>query len=68
MKTLFNSPFDADFQNIFNFIPGLYIFNVNNSAVSLLDMNFKKYCNGLYSQFRQSFAKETLSYDEMLKS
>ena len=27
-----------------------------------------KWCNGFYTEFRQSFAKETLSYNEMLKS
>ena len=34
----------------------------------LWDMNNKKWCNGFYIEFRQSFAKETLSYDEYLKS
>ena len=32
------------------------------------DMNKTKWCNGFYIQFRQSFAKETFSYDEHLKS
>ena len=27
-----------------------------------------KWCNGFYIEFRQSFAKETFSYDEQLKS
>ena len=34
----------------------------------LWDMNLKKYCNGFYIQFKQSFTKETFSYDEYLKS
>ena len=34
----------------------------------LWDMNNKKWYNGFYIEFRQSFAKETLSYDEYLKS
>ena len=34
----------------------------------LWDMNSKKWCNGFYIQFRQSFAKETFSYDVHLKS
>ena len=34
----------------------------------LWDMNNKKCCNGFYIEFRQSFAKETFSYDEMLKN
>ena len=34
----------------------------------LWDMNKTKWCNGFYIQFRQSFAKETFSYDEHLKS
>ena len=33
-----------------------------------LDMNRTKWCNGLYIEFRQNFAKETFSYDEHLKS
>ena len=31
-------------------------------------MNNKNGCNGFYFQFGQSFAKETFSYDEYLKS
>ena len=31
-------------------------------------MNRTKWCNGLYIEFRQNFAKETLSYDEHFKS
>ena len=34
----------------------------------LWDMNNTKWCDGFYIQFRQSFAKETFSYDEHLKS
>ena len=34
----------------------------------LWDMNNTKWYNGFYIQFRQSFAKETFSYDEYLKS
>ena len=34
----------------------------------LWDMNNTKKCNGFYIQFRQSFIKETFSYDEHLKS
>ena len=34
----------------------------------LSDMDKIKWCNGLYIEFRQSFAKETFSYDEHLKS
>ena len=34
----------------------------------LWDMNNKNWYNGFYTEFRQSFAKETLSYDEYLKS
>ena len=34
----------------------------------LWDMNNTKWCNGFYIEFRQSFAKETFSYDEHLKS
>ena len=34
-----------------------------------LNLNYDaKCCNGLYVEFRQSFAKETFSYDEHLKS
>ena len=41
----------------------------NGPTASILrDMNNTKWCNGLYIQFRQSFAKETFSYDEYLKS
>ena len=32
------------------------------------DMNNKNGCNGFYFQFGQSFAKETFSNDEYLKS
>ena len=32
------------------------------------DMNNTMCCNGFYIEFRQSFAKETFSYDEHLKS
>ena len=31
-------------------------------------MNNTKCCNGFYIEFRQSFVKETFSYDEHLKS
>ena len=31
-------------------------------------MNNKKWCNGFYIEFRQSFAKETFSYGERLKN
>ena len=31
-------------------------------------MNNKKWCNGFDIEFRQNFAKETLSCDEHLKS
>ena len=31
-------------------------------------MNKTKWCNGFYIEFRQSFAKETFSYDKHLKS
>ena len=34
----------------------------------LLDMNNTKWCDGFYIEFRQSFAKETFSYDEHLTS
>ena len=34
----------------------------------LWDMHNKKCCNGFYIQFRQTFAKETFSYDEHLIS
>ena len=34
----------------------------------LWDMNNTKGCNGFYIEFRQNFAKETLFYDEHLKS
>ena len=34
----------------------------------LWDMNNTKWCNGFHIQFRQTFAKETFSYDEHLKS
>ena len=36
--------------------------------ISEISIDFCLHCNGFYIQFRQSFAKETLSYDEMLKS
>ena len=36
-------------------------------AFFLWDMNSKKCCNGFDIEFRQNFAKETLSYDEHLK-
>ena len=32
------------------------------------NMNKTKWCSGFYIQFRQSFAKETFSYDKYLKS
>ena len=34
----------------------------------LWDMNNTKWRNGFYIQFRQSYTKETFSYDEHLKS
>ena len=34
----------------------------------LWDMDKTKWCDGFYIQFRQSFTKETFSYDEHLKS
>ena len=34
----------------------------------LWDMNNTKCCIGFYIEFRQSFAKETFSYNEYLKS
>ena len=34
----------------------------------LWDMNNTKWFNGFYIEFRQSFAEETFSYDEHLKS
>ena len=34
----------------------------------LWDIDKTKCCNGFYIQFRQTFAKETFSYDEHLKS
>ena len=34
----------------------------------LWDMDKTKCCNGCYIEFRQTFAKETFSYDEYLKS
>ena len=42
-----------------------YILNIDHF---LCDMNNTKWCNGLYIKFRQSFAKETFSYDERLKN
>ena len=42
--------------------------NGPTTSIFLWDMNNAKWCNGLYIQFRQSFAKETFSYDEHLKS
>ena len=36
--------------------------------ISFWDMNNAKWCNGFYIEFRQSFTKETFSYDEHLKS
>ena len=38
------------------------------SSIFLDDINNTKWCNGVCIQFRQSFAKETFSYDEHLKS
>ena len=38
------------------------------SLAFLWDMNNTKYCNGFDIEFRQTFAKETFSYDEHLKS
>ena len=34
----------------------------------LWDMKNTKWCSGFYIEFKQSFAKETFSYDEHLKS
>ena len=42
--------------------------NLKHKDGFLWDMNNKKWSNGFYIQFKQSFAKETLSYDELLKS
>ena len=38
------------------------------SNTNLWDTNKTKWCNGFYIEFRQSFTKETFSYDEHLKS
>ena len=47
----------------------IYIVGLTALRLAFLwDMDFKKWCNGFYIQFRQSFAKETFSYDEYLKS
>ena len=40
------------------------MFNLSNF---LWDMNNSKLCHSSYIEFRQSFAKETFSYDELLK-
>ena len=42
--------------------------NIVGLAYFLRDMNNTKWCNGFYIEYRQSFAKETFSYDEYLKS
>ena len=46
------------------YIVGLTAYGYN----FLWDMDKTKCCNGFYIQFRQTFAKETFSYDEYLKS
>ena len=38
------------------------------TSISLWGINNTKWCNGLYIQFRQYFAKETFFYNEHLKS
>ena len=35
---------------------------------NIYDIHFNHGTNGFYTQFRQSLAKETFSYDEYLKS
>ena len=42
---------------------GIILFVSNN----LWDMNNTKWCNDFYIKFRQSFTKETFSYDKRLK-
>ena len=51
-------------ENLRIFLARRKLKNVN----FLWDMNNTKWCNGFYIEFRQSFAKETFSYDEYLKS
>ena len=45
----------------------IWVLGLDLSAF-LLDINKTKWCNGFYIEFRQSFAKETFSYDEYSKS
>ena len=42
--------------------------NENSDQQVLWEMNNTKWSDGFYIQFTQSFAKETFSYDEYLKS
>ena len=60
-RTQINSRFNWSIQNL-TALHFLFFFDF------LWDMNITKWCNGFYIKFRQSFAKETFSYDEHLKS
>ena len=45
-----------------------HLLGTQDSFAFLWDLDKTKWGNGLYIQFRQSFAKETFSYDEHFKS
>ena len=59
-----NIRFGSEFQQKVSSIVGLRPYGQH----FLWDMNNTKWCNGFHIQFRQTFAKETFSYDEHLKS
>ena len=63
-KNMSKHCYGANFSNL------LKIKNTASRSYStfLWDMNLKKCCNGFDIQFRQTFAKETFSYDEYLKN
>ena len=73
--TFFKIPVHAYFGNVHDLILGQNIgkdvekpYERSYGQHFLWDMNKTKWCNGVYIEFIQNFAKETFSYDEHLKS
>ena len=62
--SVFPEAFDWIFIKIFIFLFVLLL----SELVGVVYPESKLSANGLYIEFRQSFAKETFSYDEHLKS
>ena len=58
-----------EFEGRFAQVSGIsFLFDPTKSPGNRVDMNNKKWFNGFYIEFRQSFTKETFSYDEHSKS